>query len=92
MIKYLLAIAVGIILAASANAQWGGTISSPDIFGEQHIRFNNGGGAVLSSPDIFGERTLRYNNGATIQYSSPDIFGERHFQQTTMPRSSWRGW
>jgi len=89
MIKCILALTLGAILfAASVNAQTYGTISRPDIFGNQSIRYNNGLNGTLGRPDIFGTQTLHYNDGATIQYGAPDIFGNRSIQ---IHNNGW-GW
>lgn len=81
MIKCILTLTLGAILfAASVNAQTYGTISRPDIFGNQSIRYNNGVSGTLSRPDIFGNSAFRYNNGINGTLTSPDIFGNRTIQ------------
>ena len=65
MIKYILALTLGAILfAASVNAQAYGTISAPNIFGDQTLRYSNGATIQYSAPNIFGDRSIQiHNNG-----------------------------
>lgn len=71
-------------LATMAFGQGYGTISRPDIMGDQHFRYSNGINGTISRPDIMGDRHIQYN---TPTYSVPTYQQFNQYPQT-MPRRS----